>query len=82
MSSVPPVLNLLNRSHLRKGPGDCPGMGEWLGEREAGGSHTVELYGNEQAPVLPSGFLPGCCLEGLSETVMLTQIREDPNPVS
>lgn len=78
MSAVPLVLNLLNRSHLRKGPGDCPGMGE----REAGGSHTVELYGNEQAPILPSGFLPDCCLEGLSETVMLTQIREDPNPVS
>lgn len=82
MSAVPLVLNLLNRSHLRKGPGDCPGMGERLGEREAGGSHTVELYGNQQAPVLPSGFLPGCCLEGLSETVMLTQIRENSNPVS
>lgn len=42
-----PCFNLLSRSHLRKGPGDCPGKGEWLGEKEASAFHTVELYSNE-----------------------------------
>lgn len=57
-------------------------MGEWLGEKEASAFHTVELYSNEQAPFLPSGFLPDCRLEGLSETVVLIQIKEDHDSVS
>lgn len=52
------VLNLLSRSHPRKGPGDCPGMGEWLGEKAASVFHTVELYSNERGSLSPVWLPP------------------------